>query len=564
MNAGIYTAARYMPFGDNGLLIEFGDVISLEVNRRVIALSEAIIGAKIQGVEELVPTYRSLLVRYNASKISYEQLVFRIKDVEKTMEERSMEKVGRKIIIPVVYGGEYGPDLTDVARFHGLSEEQVVKIHSGREYRVYMVGFVAGFPYLGEVADEIATPRLETPRLKVPAGSVGIAEKQTGIYPCEAPGGWRIIGRTLLRLFNPLQQPPVLLQLGDIVKFKPISEKEFRITEKTSQKQPADRFPKNKKGIKVFQVLKPGFFTTVQDLGRYGYLRYGVPISGAMDTFSLVAANLLVANNPDDACLEITLIGPELQALTKTQIAITGGAASPKINGQHVPMWQTLEVQEGAVVSLGKVESGCRAYLSIRGGVDTPPVLGSRSTYVRGGFGGINGRQLKTEDIIGGFDVSLLKVGYSMPEELVPQFTGQFKARVMLGPQADMFTERGITTFLSSQYKVTLEADRMGYRLEGPIIEHKAKADIISDALLPGAVQIPKNGKPIMIMRDAQTAGGYPKIAVIITPDVSTLGQAKTNDIIEFSKITIQQAHEKISEYYKFLNILSEMLTKKS
>ena len=564
MNAGIYTAARYMPFGDNGLLIEFGDVISLEVNRRVIALSEAIIGAKIQGVEELVPTYRSLLVRYNASKISYEQLVFRIKDVEKTMEERSMEKVGRKIIIPVVYGGEYGPDLTDVARFHGLTEEQVVKIHSGREYRVYMVGFVAGFPYLGEVADEIATPRLETPRLKVLAGSVGIAEKQTGIYSCEAPGGWRIIGRTPLRLFNLLKQPPVLLQLGDIVKFKPISEKEFRITEKTSQKQPADRFPKNKKGIKVFQVLKPGFFTTVQDLGRYGYLRYGVPISGAMDTFSLVAANLLVANDPDDACLEITLIGPELQALTETQIAITGGAASPKINGQHVPMWQTLEVQEGAVVSFGKVESGCRAYLSIRGGVDTPPLLGSRSTYVRGGFGGINGRQLKTEDIIGGFDVSLLKVEYSMPEELVPQFTDQFKACVILGPQADMFTERGITTFLSSQYKVTLEADRMGYRLEGPIIEHKAKADIISDALLPGAVQIPKNGKPIMIMRDAQTAGGYPKIAVIITPDVSTLGQAKTNDIIEFSKITIQQAHEKISEYYKFLNILSEMLTKKS
>jgi allophanate hydrolase subunit 2 len=127
-----------------------------------------------------------------------------------------------------------------------------------------------------------------------------------------------------------------------------------------------------------------------------------------------------------------------------------------------------------------------------------------------------------------------------------------------------MFTERGITTFLSSQYKVTLEADRMGYRLEGPIIEHKAKADIISDALLPGAVQIPKNGKPITMMRDAQTAGGYPKIAVIITPDVSTLGQAKTNDIIEFSRITIQQAHEKISEYYKFLNSLSEMLTKKS
>ena len=564
MSTEIYTEARYMPFGDNGLLIEFGNVISLEVNRRVIALNETIKCAKIQGVEELVPTYRSLLVRYNASKTSYEQLAFSIKDIEKTMEERKKEKVGRKTIIPVVYGGEYGPDLADVARFHGLTEGQVVKIHSGREYRVYMVGFVAGFPYLGEVADEIATPRLETPRLKVPAGSVGIAEKQTGVYPCEAPGGWRIIGRTPSRLFNPSRQPPALLQLGDIVKFKPISEKEFSIAEKTTQKQFVSHFPKKKKRKKVFQVLKPGFFTTIQDLGRHGYLKYGVPISGAMDTSSLVAANLLVANNPDNACLEITLIGPELQALTKTQIAITGGDTSPKINGQHVPMWQTLEVQEGDAVSFGKMENGCRAYLSIRGGVDTLPVLGSRSTYVRGGFGGINGRQLKTEDIIGGFDVSLLKFEYLMPEELVPQFTGQLKAHVILGPQADMFTEEGITTFLSSQYKVTLEADRMGYRLEGPKIEHKAKADIVSDALLPGAVQIPKNGKPILIMRDAQTAGGYPKIAVIMTPDVSTLGQAKTNDIVEFSKITIQQAHEKIGDYYKSLNILSEKLIKKS
>ena len=564
MSTGIYTAARYMPFGDNGLLIEFGNVINLKVNRKVVALSEAIIDAKIRGVEELVPTYRSLLVRYNASKTSYEHLAFSIRDIEKTMEERKKETVGRKTIIPVVYGGEYGPDLADVARFHGLTEEQVVKIHSGKEYRVYMIGFVAGFPYLGEVADEIATPRLETPRLKVPAGSVGIAEKQTGIYPCEAPGGWRIIGRTPTRLFNPLQQPPARLQLGDIVKFKPISEKEFRTTEKTTQTQPASYFLKKKKRIKVFQVLKSGFFTTIQDLGRYGNLKYGVPISGAMDTFSLVAANLLVANNPDDACLEITLIGSELQALTKTQIAITGGAASPKINGQHVPMWQTLEVQEGDVISFGLMKSGCRAYLSIRGGVDTPPILGSRSTYVRGGFGGINGRQLRTGDTIRGFGAPLIKFKYEMPEELVPQFTGHFKAHVILGPQADMFTEEGINTFLSNQYKVTLEADRMGYRLEGPTIEHKAKADIISDALLPGAVQIPKNGKPIMIMRDAQTAGGYPKIAVIITSDVSTLGQAKTNDIIEFSKTTLQEAHEKVGEYYRFLNILSEKLKKKS
>jgi biotin-dependent carboxylase-like uncharacterized protein len=282
-----------------------------------------------------------------------------------------------------------------------------------------------------------------------------------------------------------------------------------------------------------------------------------------MDTFSLIAANLLVENNPNDACLEITLMGPELKALTKTHIAITGGDTELKINGANVPMWQTLQVKEGDIISFGKVKSGCRAYLAIKGGINTPLVLGSRSTYVRGEFGGINGRQLKSGDVIEGFATSSLKMEYSMPEELIPQYTGKFTVHVVLGPQADMFTENGITTFLSNPYKVTSEADRMGYRLEGPLIEHKAKADIVSDALLPGAIQVPKNGKPILIMRDAQTTGGYPKIAVAITPDVSLLGQAKPNDTIEFSKITIQSAHEKTKAYYRLLNNLSSMLLKR-
>jgi len=312
----------------------------------------------------------------------------------------------------------------------------------------------------------------------------------------------------------------------------------------------------------AFKILNPGLFTTIQDLGRFGYLKYGVPISGAMDTFSFVAANLLVANNPNDACLEITLIGPELQALARTQVAITGGLASPKINGQNVPMWETLDVQEGDIISFGKIVKGCRLYFSIRGGVNTPLVLGSRSTYVRGMLGGLNGRQLKTGDIIEVFAKPHLETRLSMSEELMPQFTGRFMMHVILGPQSDMFTEKGMQTFLSNSYKVTSEADRMGYRLEGPTIEHKSKAEIISDALLPGAVQVPRGGKPIMIMRDAQTTGGYPKIAVVVSPDVSLLGQARPDDTVEFSRITIKQAREKALEYYKLLKNLSNMLIK--
>jgi biotin-dependent carboxylase-like uncharacterized protein len=258
----------------------------------------------------------------------------------------------------------------------------------------------------------------------------------------------------------------------------------------------------------------------------------------------------------------MTLVGPELQTSSNTQIAITGGAILPRIDGENVPMWQTVNIQEGDTLSFGKMESGCRSYLAIRGGINTSPMLGSRSTYLPGGVGGINGRQLMAGDTIEGFNTERLEFEYKMPGKLVPQFTNHFKAHAILGPQDDMFTEKGIDTFFSNQYKVTLETDRMGYRLEGPLIEHKGKADIVSDALLPGAVQVPKNGKPIVIMRDAQTTGGYPKIAVIISSDLSMLGQAKPNDVIEFHEVTVTKAHEKLREYSKLLQNLDNMLVK--
>ncbi len=200
----------------------------MEINRKVLALDQALAQKEISGIEECVPTYRSLLIRYNPLKISYEELVFQIRDLENSIPQTVFkEERVKKKVIPVVYGGKYGPDLKNVAETHGLTEEEVIHIHSAKPYRVYMIGFVAGFPYLGVVDDTIATPRLKTPRIRVPAGSVGIAEKQTGIYPCEAPGGWQIIGRTPLKLFDPFKQPPTLLKPGDTVKFKPITEREF-------------------------------------------------------------------------------------------------------------------------------------------------------------------------------------------------------------------------------------------------------------------------------------------------------------------------------------------------
>lgn len=223
----LYPSAKYLPVGDNALLVEFGNTVSLDINRRVHVLDHVISEIKPKGLKECVPTYRSLLIYYDPSETSYEPLIFRIKDLEAKLEESSVYSHERVLEVPVVYGNEYGPDLGYVARYHGLQEDEVIQLHSGRDYTVYMIGFVAGFPYLGEVDGEIATPRLKTPRLRVPAGSVGIAEKQTGIYPCESPGGWRIIGRTPLKFFNIEKRPPALILPGDTVRFKPVEKEEF-------------------------------------------------------------------------------------------------------------------------------------------------------------------------------------------------------------------------------------------------------------------------------------------------------------------------------------------------
>lgn len=224
----VHSNPKYSPVGDRALLIKFGEAIDLQINRKVHAFCKAVEGARIYGAEECVPTYASLLVYYDPLKTSYERMVFAMKDLESETAEYDAEREERTVVVPTVYGGSFGSDLAGVAEFHGLTETEVVRFHSETAYVVYMLGFIAGFPYMGTVPDVIATPRLENPRLKINAGSVGIAGNQTGIYPREAPGGWRIIGRTPLMLFNPnAEQQPALFQPGDRVRFKPVSEREY-------------------------------------------------------------------------------------------------------------------------------------------------------------------------------------------------------------------------------------------------------------------------------------------------------------------------------------------------
>lgn len=221
---------RILPAGDCALVVEFGDSISEELNRKVQALNEALKKMELMGIVETVPTFRSLLVVYDPEFLTYGELRDRLLGIP----VRSGGKDGRPprtVEIPVCYGGEFGEDLADVAAYHGLSEEEVIRLHSGRDYPIYMLGFLPGFPYLGGMDERLHTPRLSSPRTRIPAGSIGIGGEQTGIYPMDSPGGWRLIGRTPLKLYDPDREEPVLYRAGDVIRFVPITGEEYEAYE---------------------------------------------------------------------------------------------------------------------------------------------------------------------------------------------------------------------------------------------------------------------------------------------------------------------------------------------
>ena len=221
----MYERPIYHPAGDRALVVELGDGISPDVNSKVRDLLVTIDQQSLPGVIDLVPSYRSILVQYDPIRILYEELTARIGDLERTLASSAPARP-RVVELPTLYGHEeYGPDLEFVARHARLDQEDVIRIHSGADYRVYMMGFSPGFPYLGGLSDRLTTPRLATPRAQIPAGSVGIADTQTGVYPVASPGGWRLIGRTPLELFDALRQPPALLAAGDTIRFTPIESK---------------------------------------------------------------------------------------------------------------------------------------------------------------------------------------------------------------------------------------------------------------------------------------------------------------------------------------------------
>ena len=292
-------------------------------------------------------------------------------------------------------------------------------------------------------------------------------------------------------------------------------------------------------------VLNPGLLTTVQDQGRIGYQQFGVSVSGVMDPRSAALANILVGNDEKEAVLECTMMGPHLQFNQANCIAITGGDLMPTLDGKPIPNYTAVKVEAGQVLKFTMPKTGCRAFIAFAGGLDIPEVMGSRSTYMKAKIGGVEGRKLAKDDVIGfrAPKAELKNMNFrSMASEFVPR--KEYTVRVVLGPQDDYFTDAGIQTFLSQVYSVTAEFDHMGCRLEGAVIEHKDGGDIISDGIAFGAIQVPSSGQPIIMLGDRQTTGGYTKIANVISADFRILAQLKQGDKVRFEKVSVKAAQD--------------------
>ena len=308
---------------------------------------------------------------------------------------------------------------------------------------------------------------------------------------------------------------------------------------------------------RAIEIISSGLLTTVQDLGRRGYQQYGIPVCGALDPVSLRIANVLVGNSEGEAGLEITALGPTIRFTSDSVFAVVGADFRPEVDGREVRTWESVKVSAGSVLSIGAASDGLRAYMAVAGGIDVPVVMNSRSTDLKGEFGGLDGRALRDGDS--------LPVGYSphmsdwsetgLPVGISrqPTYGQEFQIRVVLGPQDSEFTESGVNAMLTSEYTVSVESDRMGYRLEGAEIAHRSGPDIVSDGTALGSIQVPGTGQPIILLADRGTTGGYTKIATVIGPDIGLLTQAMPGAKVRFSAVSVDEAHQLLRDQEEML-----------
>lgn len=494
---------RILPYGAGGLLIELDDLDA------VLGLHAGLAASVPDGVEELVAAARTVLVRFDPRRMPAQAVRAWIAATDAAASRTDPD--APEVTLPTVYDGI---DLADAGDWAGVSPAELVERHVRTPWRVAFTGFAPGFAYLVGEAWDLDIPRLDAPRTRVPAGAVALAAGFTGTYPRSTPGGWRLIGTTTAPLFDPDAAVPALLTAGTRVRFQP---------ERARVALPAAPAPATS-GAPALRIDAPGPLASIQDLGRPGAGAMGIALSGAADRRAAALANRLVGSVQTAAVIEI-LLGPfRATALADRWIAVTGGLGAMRIDGRAADPHRAVFWPAGSVLEIGPLATGLRAYLAVRGGIDVPRRAGSRATDTLAGLGPAPlaaGDEMPTAAEIAGEVPPIDAVAWTAPAP------GDVTVEVVPGPRADWFAADAGRTLFAGPWRVSADADRVGVRLEGPGLTRIRAGELASEAMVPGALQVPPDGRPVVLGVDGPVTGGYPVIAVATAESLDRLAQAR-------------------------------------
>ncbi|MDD9339545.1 MAG: 5-oxoprolinase subunit PxpB [Providencia heimbachae] len=518
---------RFLPVNLSAFMVE------LQSLEQTMALTDSLNDRPIKGIEEIIPAARTILVRYNPIISLVDDLVREIalRDVSKTAC-----KASKLVTIPVHYNGE---DLAEVAQYLGITINEVIQRHTENEYQVAFTGFAPGFGYMVSKQAQLHVPRRQSPRIRIPAGSVALAGEFSSVYPQASPGGWQLIGITDIAVWDIHREEPALLQAGYRVNF--VDSAKSQVTYSLPITKPVDvKLPTQSEDL---IVLTAGLQTLFQDHGRIGQSALGISESGAMDKTALHSANRLVGNRSNSVALEITQGGFKAQANRDLLVAITGADCSIEIithenESYQGEVYQPIHLAQGDVIKLGRPSKGVRSYLAVRGGFNVAPVLNSCSFDTLAQVGPtpiINGQSLSIN--LTKSDQHAISLNET-PAFEYPTSEDVVVLDVVFGPRTDWFTQQAIELLSQQLWQVTAASNRIGLRLVGESPFERAKRqELPSEGTCIGAIQVPANGQPVLFLNDHPLTGGYPVIGTVCEYHLDLAGQIPTNAKIRFNPL---------------------------
>ena len=556
---GAYEVAKLVMIGEALLVVEFGEQLSPVVLEAALAFDRFIQSEKIAGLRESAPTGNAVALVFDP--LETPPKLFRQK-IKELAERDNWFDLARQWLsacwrLPICYGGDFGPDLAPLAEQLSLSESEVIAAHLELVQRVFMVGFAPGFLYSGQLPELFNLPRLSDIKACVPAGSVSVALGQSVISSTAHPTGWRVIGRTPFRNFDPGREPAMVIKAGDEIRFQQIDKSAYE--ELRNKGRHGFGSWKRTRPVSFLDVLSIGPYVSVQDEGRPGYLRYGVSLGGAVDARAFEAGRLLVGNERGGAVLEMLSLGGRLRAGDEPLLmALTGARFSAHIEERPIKPLCSFWLRPGEVLDIGAARSGTYGYLSIAGGIDVPLVLGSGSTHIRDGFGGYKGRLLQAGDRLSVDATTDVGKVCCLSLQQSPVIG---KVRILWSAQSALLKKGERQRFLDTSFEITHELDRMGVRLnsDSDPVRLNNGLNVLSGIVAMGDIQVPGTGQPIVLLNDHQPTGGYPRIATIIGADLIRFAQLSAGSKVKFKAIDELEA---ISAYQKMKEEVNNMASR--